>query len=92
MIEVITMVIEKGTGISIQRHELVGAVTTVARLRNLAIGRSAWQPVRVELTGLGDHIDMTPILRTSPKMVQYGQILHRVVLPMWLIACIRYQP
>lgn len=82
MIEVITMVIEKGTGTLIPSHVLLGAATAVPKLKSQTQDQTGWWQVRAEMTGLGVHIDETHFLHTSLRMVQSAQTRRRVVLPM----------
>ena len=94
MIEMTTMVIEKGTGISIQSHELLGATIVAIKMKNQGSHLINWQLllVRAEVRGLGAHIDMIHILHTSLIMDQSAQTLHKVVLPACHMACTHCQP
>lgn len=90
MIEVTTMVRGKGTGMLIRSLELLGVAAT--KLRSQAQGRIGWQQMRAELIGHGLYRDVIRSLHTSLRMALSVQTLHRVVLPVWHMACIRYSP
>lgn len=96
MIEVTIMVIEvieKETGILIQRREQLAATIVEAKLRGQAQGWTDWQQVRVELTDHGrPHIDLTRIIHISLRMGHCALTPPKVVLPMWHMVCIQYRP
>jgi hypothetical protein len=80
MIEVIIMVIEKGTGIQIQSCDHPGVAIIATKARSQSQNRSGWQLVRAALRGHGVHTDTTRLFLT--RTVQSVEIPLRTVTGM----------
>jgi hypothetical protein len=80
MIEVIIMVIEKGTGIQIQSCDHPGVAIIATKVRSQSQNRSGWQLVRAVLRGHGVHTDTTRLFLT--RTVQSVEIPLRTVTGM----------